>query len=150
METAARKIARLDRSIARTGQTITLERISADGATGAVTVALILPDCPAHVRASAPQDLEAPDIKESQVIISATQILSATSAGAPLLADDGSMLLADDGSPLLADAGSPPAVFGIPQRDDRVLIQGDPSNIQNVEPIYYGGELVRVKMLCRG
>jgi hypothetical protein len=40
--------------------------------------------------------------------------------------------------------------FGLPQRDDRLLIQGDPSNVQEVAPIYYGGALVRVNLLCRG
>lgn len=125
METAARKIARLDRSIARTGETVTLQRTAVSASTGAVTVALELADCPAHVRASAPQDLIDPDAKEMQVTLSATHLLAAT-------------------------LGSPPAAFGIPARDDKVLIQGNPSNVQEVAPIYYGGELVRVNLLCRG
>lgn len=124
METAATKIARLDRSIARAGETITLQRTSVDGA-GAVTVSLELADCPAHVRASAPQDIDAgPDVRESRVILSPTH--------------------------LLAETGSPPEAFGIPQKDDRLLIQGDPSNVESVAPIYYGGALVRVNLLCRG
>ena len=125
MESASRKIARLDRSIARTGETVTLQRTATDGSTGAVTVPLELADCPAHVRASAPQDLVDPDAKEMRVILSATHILAET-------------------------IGSPAAAFGIPQRDDKVLIQGNPSNVQEVAPIYYGGALVRVNLLCRG
>lgn len=125
METASRKIARLDRSIARAGETVTLQRTSTDGSTGAVTVALQLSDVPAHVRASAPQDLIDPDAKEIRVIVSATHLLAAT-------------------------LGSPAVAFGIPERDDKVLIQGDPSNVQEVAPIYYGGALVRVNLLCRG
>lgn len=125
METAARKIARLDRSIARTGEAVTLQRTATDGSTGAVTVALQLPGVPAHVRASKPQDLIDPDAKEMRVVLSPTQILAAT-------------------------IGSPAAAFGIPARDDKVLIQGDPSNVQEVAPIYYGGALVRVNLLCRG
>lgn len=125
METAAKKIARLDRSIARTGEAVTLQRTSTDSGTGAVTVALQLADVPAHVRASAPQDLIDPDAKEMRVILSATHILSAT-------------------------IGSPAVAFGIPERDDKVLIQGNPSNVQEVAPIYYGGALVRVNLLCRG
>lgn len=125
METAARKIARLDRSIARTGETVTLQRTAVDGSTGAVTVALSLPDVPTHVRANAPQDLVDPDVKEMRVILSATHLLAET-------------------------IGSPAVAFGIPERDDKVLIQGDPSNVQEVVPIYYGGALVRVNLLCRG
>lgn len=124
METAATKIARLDRSIARTGETVTLQRTATDGG-GAVTVAMQLTNCPAHVRASAPQDLIDPEAKEMRVIISATHLLAEV-------------------------MGSPPMAFGIPQRDDRLLIQGDPSSVQEVAPIYYGGALVRVNLLCRG
>lgn len=125
METAATKIARLDRSIARTGETVTLQRTATDGSTGAVTVAMQLVDVPAHVRASAPQDLIDPEAKEMRVIISATHLLAET-------------------------IGSPAVAFGIPARDDKLLIQGDPSNVQEVAPIYYGGSLVRVNLLCRG
>jgi hypothetical protein len=124
METAATKIARLDRSIARTGETVTLQRTATDGS-GAVTVAMQLTNCPAHVRASAPQDLLDPGVKEMRVIISSTHLLAEV-------------------------MGSPAMAFGIPQRDDRLLIQGDPSNVQEVAPIYYGGALVRVNLLCRG
>ncbi len=125
METAARKIARLDRSIARTGETVTLQRTAVDGSTGGVTTALALANIPAHVRASKPQDLIDPDSKEMRVVLSPTQLLAVT-------------------------LGSPAVAFGIPERDDKVLIQGDPSNIQEVAPIYYGGALVRVNLLCRG
>jgi len=40
--------------------------------------------------------------------------------------------------------------FGVPSRDDRVVIAGNPSNIVQVAPLYYGGALVRVNLLCRG
>jgi len=40
--------------------------------------------------------------------------------------------------------------FGLPSRDDRVLIDGDPANIAQVAPLYYGGRLVRLNLLCRG
>jgi hypothetical protein len=40
--------------------------------------------------------------------------------------------------------------FGIPKRDDRVVIEGNPSNIEEIAPLYYGGQLVRVNLLCRG
>jgi hypothetical protein len=40
--------------------------------------------------------------------------------------------------------------FGIPRRDDRILINGNPSNIEQIGPLYYGGMLCRVNMLCRG
>lgn len=122
METAARKIARLDRSIARTGETVTLQRTAVDAA-GAVTVALSL-TLPAWVRANSPQDLDDGSVRENRVTISSTQIL--------------------------AEAGSPPEAFGLPVKDDRILIQNDPSNVENVAPFYYGGTLVRVELICRG
>jgi len=40
--------------------------------------------------------------------------------------------------------------FGIPSRDDPVLIDGNPSNVEQIAPLYYGGQLVRVNLLCRG
>ena len=40
--------------------------------------------------------------------------------------------------------------FGIPSRDDRILIDGNPSNVEQIAPRYYGGQLVRVNLLCRG
>lgn len=42
------------------------------------------------------------------------------------------------------------AVFGVPDRDDRILIEGAAANIVEIEPIRYGGALVRVNLLCRG
>ena len=41
-------------------------------------------------------------------------------------------------------------VFGVPDRDDRILIEGTESNITEIEPIRYAGSLVRVNLLCRG
>jgi len=40
--------------------------------------------------------------------------------------------------------------FGVPSRDDRIVISGNPSNIVQVAPLYHGGVLVRVNLLCRG
>jgi len=40
--------------------------------------------------------------------------------------------------------------FGLPSRDDRIVIAGNPSNIVQVAPLYHGGALVRVNLLCRG
>jgi len=40
--------------------------------------------------------------------------------------------------------------YGVPSRDDRILIDGNPSNITQIAPLYYGGTLCRVNLLCRG
>lgn len=40
--------------------------------------------------------------------------------------------------------------FGIPNRDDRITIDGNPSNIEEIGPLYYGGQLVRLNLLARG
>ena len=40
--------------------------------------------------------------------------------------------------------------FGLPSRDDRIVIDGNPSNISQVAPLYFGGLLVRLNLLCRG
>lgn len=62
----------------------------------------------------------------------------------------------------LADGGvmdiqviiSPTALgtFGVPSRDDLIVIGGDPddSRIEQIAPLYYGGQLVRINLLCRG
>ena len=40
--------------------------------------------------------------------------------------------------------------FGVPSRDDRIVIEGNPSNITQIAPLSYGGQLVRLNLLCRG
>lgn len=40
--------------------------------------------------------------------------------------------------------------WGVPLRDDRILIDGNESNIIQIAPLEYGGSLVRVNLLCRG
>lgn len=128
METAAAKIARLDRSIARTGQSVTLQRTGVDGS-GVVVVTEQI-DCPAHVRASEPQDIMGgDDVTEVKIILSATG--------------------------LAQTSGSPAVAFGLPHVDDIALIQRDPldirpTNVKQIKQIYYGGQLVRVELLCRG
>jgi hypothetical protein len=42
------------------------------------------------------------------------------------------------------------AAFGLPSRDDQIVIEGDPANIVQIAPLYYGGQLVRLNLLCRG
>lgn len=111
---AALHLGRLDRSIARAGDTVTLQRLASDG-DGTTSVALSA-TCPAFVRAAAPTDLVEPGSRDSRVVLSATSLTD----------------------------------FGVPQRDDRALINGDPAAIVEVEPIYRAGELVRVNLLCRG
>jgi hypothetical protein len=41
-------------------------------------------------------------------------------------------------------------VFGLPSRDDKIVIDGNPSNVVQVAPLYYGATLCRVNLLCRG
>lgn len=40
--------------------------------------------------------------------------------------------------------------FGLPSRDDIILIENNPANIVEIEPHSYGGTLCRVNLLCRG
>jgi hypothetical protein len=108
-------IARLDAALAGYGQTVTLQRTSVDTATGAVTVTDSI-DCPAAVRPTGPQDLEAGDVVPITIIVSPTGL----------------------------------GGFGVPSRDDRLLVNGDPTNIMQVAPLYYGGALVRVNLTARG
>ena len=124
METAATKIARLNRSIARTGETVTLRRTVENTDTGAVsTVEEIV--CPAHIRDSAPQNLAGgEDVVESRVILSATS--------------------------LAQTIGSPAFAFGIPNKDDLAVIHDRVSRIERIQPLYWGGQLIRVNMWCRG
>lgn len=39
---------------------------------------------------------------------------------------------------------------GLPRRDDRVVIQGDPMAVAEVAPVYVDGRLARVRLNCRG
>jgi hypothetical protein len=113
--TAAELISRLDNAITHYGQTVTLQRTNVDPASGAVAVTDSI-DCPAAVRPSGPQDLEAGEVVPIRIVVSPTG---------------------------LGD-------FGLPNRDDRLLIDGNPTNIQQVAPLYFAGQLVRVNLLCRG
>jgi hypothetical protein len=125
MDTAGGKIARLERSIGRTGESIVLERLATDPTTGAsvVVMSVVLP---AWVRSSEPQDLLAGDgVRDIRIVVSPTILMEAS-------------------------IGSPPMAFGLPQRDDRIIVQGSSANIQDIMPIYWGGALVRVNLLARG
>ncbi len=42
------------------------------------------------------------------------------------------------------------AEFGLPVRDDQIEIHGNPCSIQRIGTRYYGSQLVRVNLLCRG
>lgn len=124
MDTAQNKIARLERSIAREGEVVTFERLATDATTGASVVVSSV-EVPAWTRSSSPQDLVDGEARDIKITVSPTLLLAET-------------------------IGSPPEAFGIPRRDDRVLIQNSPANIQNIFPIYWGGVLVRINLLARG
>lgn len=124
MDTAQNKISRLDRSIARGGESVTIERLTTDPTTGASSVAMSIV-VPAWIRSSEPQDLLSSEARDMQVVISSTVIL------APMF-------------------GSPAVAYGLPLKDDRIIIQGNNANIEDVMPIYYGGTLVRVNLVARG
>jgi hypothetical protein len=123
MLTAAQMIGDLDAAIAEGGQYVTLERMQSNDATGALSVTQQI-TCPAHIRAAVPQDLIAGEVQPIRVIVSATALAQAS------------------------DADLTP--FGMPSRDDRIVIDDNPSSIEQVNPLYYGGKLVRVNLICRG
>lgn len=108
-------VARLDAALASGAETVTLQHTAVDPATGAITVTDSI-ECPAQVRATAPQDLLSAATPAMRVVISPSSLGS----------------------------------FGIPSRDDRITIQGNPANIEEIGPIYYGGRVVRVNLLARG
>jgi hypothetical protein len=108
-------ISSLDRALAATGESVTLQRTAIDSSTGALTVSEEV-TCPAQIRAYAPQDLAAGEVQDIRVILSPSGL----------------------------------GTFGVPGKDDRIVINGNPSNIEQIGPIYYGGQLVRINLLCRG
>lgn len=124
MDTAESKIARLERSIARAGQTVLFERLSTDSATGASIIEMSV-SVPAWTRTSFPQDFIDNDARDIRIVVSPTVLFG-------------------------TEIGSPPQVFGLPKRDDRTIIEGEVANIQQIMPIYYNGEIVRINLLCRG
>jgi hypothetical protein len=40
--------------------------------------------------------------------------------------------------------------FGLPERDDRLVFKQNPSNVEQIAPLYFCGQCVRVNLLCRG
>ena len=115
MISARQIIGRLDRALALYAQTVTLQHTTIDASTGAITVVDEV-TCPAKFRTYVPQDLQAGDVQDINVILSPTGI----------------------------------GAFGLPSRDDRIMIDDNPSNVEQIGPLYFGGELVRVNLLCRG
>lgn len=124
METAGSKINRLERSIARTGESIILERLVVNPADGSESTLMSI-TIPAWIRSSDPQDLLVSDVRDIRIVISPTLLME-------------------------ANIGSPPVAFGLPQRDDRAIVEGVSTNLQDVMPISWGGEIVRINLLARG
>lgn len=125
MDTAQTKIIRLEASLARAGQTVTFERLITDSTTGETLIEKSI-TVPARARSSSPQDLIDSEARDITIVVSPTLLLEEM-------------------------FGSPPAAFGIPLRDDRVVIDdGTVANLQNIFPIYWAGALVRINMLARG
>lgn len=124
METSGSKIARLERSIARAGGSIVLERLVVDMTTGAESVLMSI-TVPAWIRSSDPQDLLVSDVRDIRIVVSPTLLLEAS-------------------------IGSPPVAFGLPKRDDRAIVEGISTNLQDVMPISWGGQIVRINLLARG
>jgi hypothetical protein len=42
------------------------------------------------------------------------------------------------------------STFGMPERDDRVIIDGNPSNVEQIGALKFCGQVVHVNLLCRG
>jgi hypothetical protein len=136
---AAQVIASLDAAIARYGQTVIVQRTATDPSTGEITVSEQV-TCPARVRAVAPQDLEAEKAKKDV-------FARYRSTPAPSRIRSGANQRHDIRVVVSSSAlGS----FGIPARDDRILINDRASNVEEIAPLYYAGRLVRLNMLCRG
>lgn len=74
----------------------------------------------ANVRSASPTDLVEPGAKETVIVVSPTELRRSRFPG-------------------------------LPRRDDGVITADDPAmNIAEVEATRVGGELVRVRMICRG
>ncbi len=118
--TPVQAIAMLDRQLARHGEDIILQRLATDIATGAQFALNQVDPCRAMVRANEPQELSAMTGEAPNTHV----ILSPTD---------------------LARAMFP----GVPQKDDRLIIQGRNNNVEIVSPIYLAGQLVRINIECR-
>lgn len=122
-------LASLDAHLAARGTDITLRRVTGSAPSTVnhdITVR-------AAVRSYSPEELVG-DIKQtdSQVIMSPTQILA---AGWPGTGEVPSATVADP---------------TLPRRLDRVVIAGRVRNIEVVDPIYVGNELVRLELRVLG
>ncbi len=126
---AAEEIAKLDRSLAKRGEDVILQRT-----TGTTNQATSSVKCRAFVRNYTAQELIAGIIQgESHVIISSTQIIAARWPGGVV-------------------ATTPPATSDprVPRTNDKVVVAGKVRNVQSATPIYIDGELVRIDVEVLG
>lgn len=122
-------IARLDRSLAKNGEWITLRRVV--GTTNSINIDV---KCRAFVRAFRPEELIGTISQtDSQVILSPTQIDEAQWPG---------------GQPVSSSAFVPDP--RIPKINDKCLIQGRVRNITFSKPILVDGELARIELTVAG
>lgn len=122
------KIARLDRSLARSGQTVILQRTI-----GTTNQARITATMKAHVRGYQPQDLlQGITQGDRKVIISPTDIIKSQWPG--------------------GQAGVLSGDQRVPRKGDAIIVAGRECAIQNAAPIYLDGtsDLIRIDIQVRG
>lgn len=124
IDTPDAQIARLNASLAKHGEDITLQRV-----TGGVTVAAAV-TCRAFVRGYQPSELVGGITQQmSKVILSPTEIIDASwTSGRPANEDQ-----------------------RIPMKGNKVLIAGTKArNVEAAVGIYVAGQLVRIEMMVKG
>jgi hypothetical protein len=122
MASAAEHTARLDRSLARNGETVTLRRLTLGPGNTQVPFDC---ECGARVSAYQPHELVGGIVQgDSKVILSPTSLRARQWPG--------------------------PGLDPLPRSGDRVGIGGRERNVQTVTPVYAGGGLVRIELLVRG
>ena len=119
MNEARAAIADLDRELRKVGEDIVLQRLVTDPDTGAQSPSYIA-NCRANVRAHQPQELQFMAGEAPVTVI----VLSPTDLARELWP-------------------------GLPQKDDRAIVQGRSANVEIVSPIYVGGTLVRIDLQTR-
>lgn len=125
MSDASRALVALDRSLARAGQDIVLQRMNGAAVAAQVT-------CRAVVRGYTPQELVGGITQQdSMVILSPSQIIAA-------------------GWKAFTVTGEDPRDQRIPIKGNKAVISGKTRNVESAGGIYVDGQLVRIEMRVLG
>lgn len=129
MSVAQFEVSQLDRSLAVDGEDFVLRRVI--GTTNLANIDVVCRGC---IRGYLPHELTTSIIQgDTKIIMSPTQIIAAQwPGGLPVISSNAAL------------------DHRVPRKNDKVVVQGKPRNIEAASPIYLANELVRIELQTRG